>query len=199
MDCDPIALFTSGWSQPPLDKAHAKMTQQMLADVPGDELCAALVFLARTHGEWRPNAATIRRTVVELRGLFPSLAEAGVSGAKYAEIRAFYAQGGSCHLFPDVHPCVADAVKAAGVDQMGSFAKAYREIVDDAFTAIQAADLRTPVEFRPVRVARNHQPSELVWRAHGWWRPDGVLERADVGDRFPSRLGVEDVPAIGAA
>lgn len=192
--------LASRWTRPEWDQVQFAVYVADLEDVPFDELQAAVRRLGRTAETWRPDPAAIRRTVVELRGLFPSLMEATVSGTKYAEVMASYARSGEARgSIPDLHPVVRDAARTVDpAESPAAFAKAYREAVNDVFVAIQAGDLRTSVTFAAVQVA-GVKPRPLTWRSHGWWRPDGTLERADAGDRFPGQLGAPDAPAaIGA-
>lgn len=193
---NPIEIFTQSWNQPPLDSGFAKMTLVLLEDVPPEELSAALLHLAKTHGPFRPNAAEIRRTVVELRGLFPSEAEAGIQAGKLNDIRELYAMGGNCFRFPVVHPVVRDALDAAGFDSRAAFVKAYRIAVDRTFQAMQSGPLHEMPLLAPVRACRDHTPSELVWRLHGWWEGSERVH-VDRGDQFPGRLGSADVRALG--
>lgn len=167
-------------------------TMALLIDVPGDELQDAMLHLARTT-TWRPNAADIRRTVVKLRGLFPSEAEAGEIGREYARKKAKVRTSGPQKVYPVVHPAIADAVDAAGADFEAAFVKAYREAVDRRITEIAGEPLNRPVEFRPVPVVPTHLPADLTWSGGGWRTPSGQLVHADRGDQFPGRLGPSQI------
>lgn len=179
-------LLGSAWSQPKMPDGFVASTLKLVADIPPDELLEAVYHLGRTT-TWRPNAAAIRRTVVELRGVFPTLAEAGRQAKRYATKRADVASGGPQPLYPFTHPVVADAVAAAGFDLTTpdggpSFAKAYRETLDQRITEIIAGPLNQPIEFRPVRVGTDREPpADISWRAGGWRNPTGQLIRADSG------------------
>jgi hypothetical protein len=160
-------------------------TMVLIVEVPEDEQVDVLLHLARTE-EWRPNAAKIRRTVVERRGLFPSEAEAGRVAKEYArkvdQIRA----GGPQPRYPIVHPAIADAVEAAGVDHEASFIKAYREARDRRIAQIAGEPLNQPVVFRPAHIpGADRKPPDYVWRDGGWRTPAGELIHADSGDQQP--------------
>lgn len=181
----PAAILANAWTQPPATSESIATTMLLVgSDIPADELREALLHLARTR-EWRPNAATIRRAVVDLRGLYPTVAEAGVQARRYSEVRRWYRDGGSIPSLDRpvtgdlVHPVVRDAVDAAGTDSPAAFAKAYREAVDHEIERITAAPLVNPVEYRPVRLATNHRPPELSWAKGGWRTDTGELVTGD--------------------
>jgi hypothetical protein len=192
-------LLVAAWTKPEMPTGFVKTTMKLIADIPDDEKVEVLTHLARTT-TWRPNAAEIRRAVVEQRGIFPSLAEAGRQGRRYARKRADIATGGPQPLYPFVHPAVADAVAVAGFDLTTpdggpSFAKAYREAIDRRIGEIVAGPLNQPVEFHPVPVGTDRPPPDGIrWAAGGWRTPTGELIRADSGSQAALSPG-EPVPA----
>lgn len=196
-------ILAAGWTKPEMPTGFVRLTMLLLAEIPQDELVETMYHLARTTA-WRPNAAEIRRAVIKQRGLFPSLAEAGRQGRRFARKRADIATGGPQPLYPFVHPAVADAVAAAGFDMSTpdggpSFAKAYREAVDLRITEIIDGPLNQPVEFRPVPVGTDRPPPDDVrWGAGGWRTPTGELIRADSGSQAALVAG-EPTPATPSA
>lgn len=186
-DLSPTELFTDGWSQPALTPGHAKITLLALQEIPTDELHAALCHLINTHQPFRPAAALIRRTVIDRRGLFPSEGEAGAQAKVYAQVRRQRDYGGPQPTsgLPAVHPAVATAVDAVGVNADAvaspSFTKAYREARQRLFDVIQAGDLSEAVAFTPVSYFKGHMPDAIVWHHNGWRTPTGELVHADSG------------------
>lgn len=179
----PAELLATAWSKPTMPDGFVATTMILVADVPEDELIDVLLHLARTD-EWRPNAATIRRTVVGRRGLFPSEAEAGRVAKEYARKVARIRDGGPQPRYPIVHPAIADAVEAAGIEHEASFIKAYREARDRRIAQIAGEPLNQPVVFRPAHIpGADRRPPDYVWRDGGWRTETGQLIHADSGDQ----------------
>lgn len=195
---DPFELLKNGWIKPEMPPRWLQTMTLGLMEIPGEELHAALMHLIRTS-DWRPNSpAVVRRAVVELRGLFPSAAEAGRVAKEYARKVDRVRSGGPQPRYPIVHPVIADAVEAAGVAHEASFIKAYREAVDRHISQIIAEPLDQPVVFRPAPIpGADRTPPDYRWERGGWRTPAGELVHADSGDQ-PAIHAVEQ-PALLAA
>lgn len=146
---DAVQLVAAGWPQS-FTPEQATVYLEMLADVPPDELTAAVRRLISTS-DFRPSVAAIRTAVLDGRGVAPSPAEAAEQAAMLDEWAAARAVPWGAQeappAQPTVHPAVLDAWTAAGADAFPAvFLRAYREARQRYVDDLLALPLDGPAE-----------------------------------------------------
>lgn len=128
-----LELLAAGWPQE-LTREQITVYAEMLADVPPDELLAAVRRLIATN-DFRPSVAEVRRTVIVARAGIPTPEQAAEQAeALDAWNRAHAVPWGAQPEPPpppDVHPLVREAWRVAGDAAIPAvFARAFREVRD---------------------------------------------------------------------
>lgn len=134
---NPLVLLATAWSQP-FEREHVLLYGEFLADIPLDELEAAVRALITTS-TWRPSIAEIRRAVLDRRQVVPT---PELAAAQAAELDRWdrarqtpLGATGTILATPEVHPTVWAAWHAVGAQALPAvFAKAWRA-ERDAFLA----------------------------------------------------------------
>lgn len=144
-----IEILAVAWPQE-MSVEQIELYFDMLADVPGGELTAALEGLARTS-KWRPSIAEIRRAVLDARGVVPSgheaLLQAELLDAWEAQRSVPWGAQARPPERPEVHPTVLAAWTAVGADAIPAvFARAWREEREVFVVRVLSAPMDRPFE-----------------------------------------------------
>lgn len=156
-----LTLLASAWSQP-LTRETTVVYIEALADVPADELNRAMRVLVSTGGEFRPSVGTIRRKVVELRGVVPTDEEAmaGCDALDAWDLARSIPMGARSEPLerPEVHPSVLAAWESVGADALPAvFVRAWREERERLMTRLVGGSLRHRAELGATReIEANH-------------------------------------------
>lgn len=147
-----LEILAAAWTQP-FPKEQVAVYVEFLADIPEGELNDAVSEMITTQ-TFRPSVATIRRKVLDRRGVIPTLDEASVQVEALDQWNERVAvprgAGPKVPPMPDVHPAVVAAWRIAGPWSLPAvFAKAYRETAEQATNKALASRFDGPRELAP--------------------------------------------------
>ncbi len=128
-----LELLAAGWPQQ-FTREQVTVYAEMLADVPPDELVAAVRHLIATS-DFRPSVAEVRRTVLVARSGIPTPEQAAAQAEALDDWHRARAVPWGAQAepppAPDVHPLVLEAWRVAGPASLPAvFARSFREARD---------------------------------------------------------------------